>query len=94
MPPKRLHEQCDNDTSEGALNLKKIQIVQGEYGYSENDSDEGIKKISIVTVLKRIFEYSNIFFQILIFVFNSWTFPESEYYSNIRTFWSEYSEII
>ena len=43
MPPKRLHEQCDNDTGEGALHLKKIQIVRGE-----NDSDEGIKKISIV----------------------------------------------
>ena len=43
MPPKRLHEQCDNDTGEGALNIKKIRIVRGE-----NDSDEGIKKISIV----------------------------------------------
>ena len=47
-----------------------------------------------MTVLKRIFEYSNIFFRILIFVFDSWTFSESEYYSNIRIFWSEYSEII
>ena len=43
-----------------------------------------------------IFEYSNISFQILIFIFifNSWTFLESEYYLNIQIFWPEYSEII
>ena len=41
-----------------------------------------------------IFKYSNICFRILIFVFNLWTLSESEYYSNIRIFWSEYSEII
>ena len=46
MPPKRFHEQYDNDTGEGNLNIKKIRIVRG--GNSENDSDEGIKKIRIV----------------------------------------------
>ena len=48
MPPKRLHEQFDNDTGEGALNIKKIRIVRGADGDSENDSDEGVKKIGIV----------------------------------------------
>ena len=46
------------------------------------------------SVETNIWIYSNIFFQILIFVFDSWTFSESKYYSNIRIFWSEYSEII
>ena len=40
MPPKRLHEQFDNDTGEGTSNIKKIQIVRG--------ADEGVKKIGIV----------------------------------------------
>ena len=39
---------------------------------------------SFESVLKRIFEY----------FLDLWTFSESEYYSNIRIFWSEYSEII
>ena len=55
---------------------------------------ESLLRSHMTSVLKRIFEYSNIFFRILIFVFDSWTFSESEYYSNIRIFWSEYSEII
>ena len=42
------HEQYENDTGEGDLNIKKIWIVRGEDGDSENDSDEGIKKIRIV----------------------------------------------
>ena len=46
------------------------------------------------SVVTNIRIYSNIFFRILIFVFDSWTFSESEYYSNIRIFWSEYSEVI
>ena len=48
MPPKRFHEQYENDTGEGDLNIMKIWIVRGEDGDSENDSDEGIKKIRIV----------------------------------------------
>ena len=40
MPPKRLHEQFDNDTGEGTSNIKKIRIVRG--------ADEGVKKIGIV----------------------------------------------
>ena len=48
MPPKRLHEQFDNDTGEGTSNIKKIQIVRGADSESENDSDEGVKKIRIV----------------------------------------------
>ena len=44
------HEQYDNDTGEGALNIKKVQIVRGEDGDSENDSDEGIQKIRFVRV--------------------------------------------
>ena len=51
MPPKRLHKQFDNDTGEGTLNIKKIQIVlEVEDGDSENDSDEEIKKIRFVRV--------------------------------------------
>ena len=48
MPPKRLHEQFNN-TGEGTLNIKKIRIVRGADGDSENDSDEGDKKIGIVS---------------------------------------------
>ena len=48
MPPKGFHEQYDNDTCEGDLNIKKIRIVRGEDGDSENDSDERINKIRIV----------------------------------------------
>ena len=48
MPPKRLHEQFDNDTGEGTSNIKKIRIVRGADGDSENDSDEGVKMIGIV----------------------------------------------
>ena len=48
MPPKRLHEPFDNDTGEGTSNIKKIQIFRCVDGDSDNDSDEGIKKIRIV----------------------------------------------
>ena len=41
-----------------------------------------------------IFEYSNIFLRILIFVFDSMQFPEAEYYSNIRIFCSNISEYL
>ena len=39
MPQKRLHEQFDNDTGEGTSNIKKIRIVRGADGDSDNDSD-------------------------------------------------------
>ena len=59
MPPKWFHEQYDNDTGEGTLNIKKIQIVlEVEDGDSENDSDEGIKKIRIVMERRHNYRYN------------------------------------
>ena len=58
MPLKRFHEQYDNDTGEGDLNIKKIWIVRGEDGDSENDSDEGIKKIRIVMERRHNYRYN------------------------------------
>ena len=58
MPPKRFHEQYENDTGEGDLNIKKIWIVRGEDGDSENDSDKVIKKIRIVMERRHNYRYN------------------------------------
>ena len=62
----------------------KLKYGEVKYGY-----------LIFIPVLKRIFEYSNIFLQILIFVFNSWQFSKPniirifEYFcTNISEYWS------
>ena len=45
-----------------------------------------------IRIYSNIFEYSNIFLRILIFIFDSMQFPEAEYYSNIQIFCSNIYE--
>ena len=82
-------------------NFKRIGFL-----YPKHNSDKKVSMIEAffsiltkpniyVSVCKRIFEYSNIFLQILIFVFDSWQFSKPniiqifEYFCmNISEYWS------